>query len=74
MTKVDFRTAPLAICSTSSPPPRTASPLAAPLGVERAAAPEMRAKARRCIFMAVMVVFCAIPARLSEIVLVCYLI
>ena len=61
--KVDFRAAQRAICSTSSPPPRTASPLAAPLGVERAAAPEMRAKARSCIFMAVYDVFCAIFPR-----------
>ena len=73
LTKVGFRAAQLAICSTSSPPPRTARPLAAPLGVERAAAPEMRAKARSCIFMAVVVCSGAIflvRARL----LVCYLI
>ena len=73
MTKVDFRAAQLAICSTSRPPPRTASPLAAPLGVERAAAPEMRAKARSCIFMAVVV--CSVRFfREREILLACYLI
>ena len=49
----------LDILSAPRPPPRTASPLAAPRGVERAAAPEMRAKARSCIFMAVMV--CSVP-------------
>ena len=70
---VVFRAAQLAICSTSSPPPRTASPLAAPLGVARAAAPEMRARARRCIFVMVMV--CSVRFfRERRFLLVCYLI
>ena len=74
LTKVDFRAAQLAICSTSRPPPRTASPLAAPRGVERAAAPEMRAKARSCIFMAVVVCSVRFFRESADFLLVCYLI
>ena len=74
MTKVDIRAALLAICSTSRPPPRTASPLALmpARGAEMAAALEMRARARSCIFMAAMVCSGAI-FRVRARLLACYL-
>ena len=75
LTNVDSRAAQLAICSTSRPPPRTASPLALmpARGAEMAAALEMRDRARSCIFMAAMVCSGAI-FRVRARSLVCYLI